>query len=314
MRGADFLLPVIPMKPLHTQILRTLLYYDIWQYPLTAKELYTFLPANPITFDEFGLKLRADGPGDSVLIEQGHYFVKGRPVDVVGLRKQRERHARLLWHAARISTHIIKRFPFVRGIFVSGDLSKNATTSKSDVDFFIITDPNRLWIARTLLILFKKVFLFNSKKFFCLNYFVASDHLMLDERNIYTASEVAHLRPLYNSGLFTEYLRANKWIVDFFPNFEPENISYRQKTNNRQSAVQRILEVAFQLLPLDRLDEYLLRKMKAVWAKRYPDYDDATRNRIFRCTKHESRAYGGNFEDKVLTLYEQRLREFGVGD
>lgn len=313
MRGANFLLPAMPMKPLQAQILRTLLYYDIWQYPLTARELYTFLPANPMTFDEFEMKLRADGPGNHVLVEQEHYFVRGRPPDIVDQRKRRERHARLLWHAAHVSMQIIKRFPFVRGICVSGDLSKNATTRESDVDFFIITEPNRLWITRTLLILFKKTFLFNSKKFFCLNYFVTFDHLTLDERNIYAATEVAHLKPLYNSRLFTEYLGANKWITDFFPNFDLRHLSF-QKTNNRQSLVQKTLEFAFLLLPVDRLDDYLLRKMKGVWASRYPEYDETTRNRIFRCTKCESRAYGGNFEDKVLAIYEQKMRDFGVSD
>lgn len=301
------------MKPLHTQILRTLLYYDIWQYPLTARQVYSFLPSGPMKFDEFETKLCAEGPGDNVVVVEGLYFVRNRDSSIVTQRIERERHARRLWLGARVAMHIIKRCPFVRGIFVSGDLSKNATTRKSDVDFFILTEPNRLWIARTLLILFKKVFLFNSKKFFCLNYFAASDHLLLDGRNIYTATEVAHLKPLFSSDLFVEYLSANSWIIDFFPNFQRDEF-VSPKVNNRRSLLQKFLELLFLLVPAEQLDDYLLRRMRGVWARRYPDYDPSTRDRIFRCTKHESRAYGGNFEDKVLALYEQKLREFGVSD
>jgi hypothetical protein len=209
--------------------------------------------------------------------------------------------------------HVIKRFPFVRGIMVSGDLSKNATNQDSDVDFFIVTEPNRLWIARTLLIIFKKTVLLNKKKFFCLNYFATSDHLVLDDQNIFLATEIAHLKPLYNADLFFHYLEVNNWIKRFFPNFDIHQFDL-PKTGNRASLLQRLLELPFVFIPADKLDTYLLKKMRAVWKRRYPGYDDETRDRIFRCTKHESRAYVGNFEEKILTLYDQRLREFGVAD
>ncbi len=299
------------MKPLHTEILRALLYYDIWHYPLTARELFAFLPVNSMTFEDFARNIEVNGPGANVFVEDGHYFVRGKSPAIVQQRGEKERHARHLWNWARLSMHIIKRFPFVRGVFVSGDLSKNATNRNSDVDFFIVTEPNRLWITRSLLILFKKTVLLNRKKFFCLNYFATTDHLALDGQNIFLATEIAHLKPLYNSELFARYLEANRWIADYFPNFNVQHLPL-PKTNNRQSIIQKLFEMLFSLVPADKLDNYLLQRMKGVWARRYPEYDENTRERIFRCTKYESRAYVGNFEEKVLALYEQRLREFGV--
>jgi hypothetical protein len=299
------------MAPLHTEILRTLLYYDIWHHPLTAKELFLFLPVNSLTFDEFLLNLKINGPGSSVLSESSHFFLKGKSPAIVAQRKEKERSAKRLWHWARVSAHIIKRFPFVRGVFVSGDLSKNVTNKHSDVDFFIVTEPNRLWIARTMLILFKKVFLLNRKKFFCLNSFATSDHMTLEEQNVFVATEVAHLKPLYSSELFGKYLQANVWIRRFFPNYDVHELPL-PKVNDRQSILQRIAEFVLSFFPLDALDTFLLEKMKGVWAKRYPEYDKDTRERIFRCTKYESRAYVGNFEEKILALYEQKLRAFGV--
>jgi hypothetical protein len=207
--------------------------------------------------------------------------------------------------------HIIRRFPFVRAVFVSGDLSKNVATRKSDIDFFILTEPDRLWIARTLLILFKKTFLLNRKKYFCLNSFATTDHLTLDERNIFLATEIATLTPLSNSALFTRYRRANAWIREYFPNFADENTG-APPVCNRGSLIQKLLEYPFRFIPAGRLDSYLLAMMERTWARRYPEFDEETRNRIFRCTKNESRAYAGNFQDKILAVYAQRLREFGV--
>ncbi|MER3523130.1 MAG: hypothetical protein C4326_03475 [Ignavibacteria bacterium] len=291
-------------------VLRTLLYYDIWSHPLTEEELFTFLPVNSMTFEQFREQLRAM-PRDVVTSRDGFYFLTAKSSAVVKQRLRRMRHARRMWLLARFGTHVIKRFPFVRAVFVSGDLSKNATHKKSDVDFFIVTEPGRLWITRTLLVLFKKVVFLNSKKFFCINSLVATDALQFDEHNIYTATEVATLKPLYNSKLFFEYLKANEWIKQYFPNFEPKNL-WLPACNNKASVLQRLLELPFRLIDADRLDVRLMEMMRRVWAQRYPTVDEQTRARIFRCTRGDSRAFVGNFQEAILALYAQRLNRFGL--
>ncbi len=299
------------MNQLHADILRTLLYYDIWHHPLTAGELYSFLPSNSISPDEFNHLLENAISQDSILHDEGYYFVRGKTNAVIQFRRQKERHARSMWRMAGLATRVIKQFPFVRAVFVSGDLSKNVTNSKSDVDFFILTEPGRLWITRTLLISFKKIFLFNSKKYFCINYLSSTDHLVFDEQNLFTATEIATLKPLYGSALFSRYLEANKWIRSYFPNFSIRVIAMPQ-FNDRVGLFQRLLEWPFRFIDAEQLDIKLMNKMQAIWRKRYPDFDEETHARIFRCTRDESRAYIGNFQEKILALYEQRLKQFGV--
>ena len=63
----------------------------------------------------------------------------------------------------------ISKFPYIENVSISGALSKNYYNNDGDIDFFLITQPNRLWIARTLLIIYKKMFLLNSRKYFCVN-------------------------------------------------------------------------------------------------------------------------------------------------
>ena len=299
--------------PLKNDILRTLLYFDIWSYPLDSKELYTFLPVGSITLDQFRQELATLTLGDVLLGKDGYYFVGNRTPDIVDERRRREKHADGMWFWARVSMHLIKRFPFVRAVFVSGELSKNVTQKGSDVDFFILTEPNRLWIARTLLIGFKKLFLFNKKKYFCLNSFVSTARLELEDRSIYTAVEIATLKPLFNMQAFLQYLDANRWIKDYFPNFDISNFTL-PRVSERKSLLQWFLELPFQVLDATRLDRYLMKSMSEIWAARYPHFDERTREKIFRCTPTESRAYVGNFEDEILALYERRLREFGVED
>jgi hypothetical protein len=297
--------------PLDEAILRTLAYYDIWSYPLTESELYNFLPCNSLGLPDFRTMMRTSGPGRSTREHEGYYFLSSREEDVVGHRVTMEENAKKLWKRAMVSMHVIKRFPFVRGIFVSGDLSKNATTPESDIDFVIVTARNRLWIARTLLIFFKKTILGNSKKYFCLNYFVSEDRMELDDQNIFTATEIGHLKPLYGSDMFEKYLKENEWIKSFFPNFDKSLLSLPQ-INDRPSVIRRLIEVLFSVLPADKIDRHLMARMAALWKTRYPDFTDEVRARIFRSTRSESRAYAGNYQDRILRMYRQKLVELGV--
>jgi hypothetical protein len=301
---------MIPPRP---EVLQSLLYYDIWGYPLTLRELYAFLPVRVDSFEEFERHVGHLVERGEISADRGYFYAPGRDPEAVDRRLAGQAHARKLWAMARVSMHIIKRFPFVRAVFVSGDLSKNSTHRTSDVDFLILTAPGRLWVSRTLLILFKKLVLLNKKKYFCLNSFATVERMTVDERNIYQATEVAQLKPLFGTGHFLAYLKANDWIRDFFPNFSLSALML-PPVNNRPSLLQKCLEMPLRILPLDRIDTALLRAMERVWERRYPQYDAVTRATIFRCTKSESRAYVGNFQEKVLALYDARLRDYGIID
>ena len=291
-------------------VISTLLYYDIWRYPLTAPEIHAFYPLTAPSRERFTRALD-DMVRDGALCAGGEfYWLPGRD-RLADERERRQAHARRMWFMARCAARVIRAFPFVRAVFVSGDLSKNATGRGSDVDFLILTEPCRLWIARTLLVLFKKTLLFNSRKFFCINSFAATDALVVAERNIYQATEIAQLKPLYNTALFRAYLAANRWIWDFFPNFDTAALGLPRATE-RRSRLQRLAEYPFRFLPADRIDAALMRAMRRTWARRHPDLDARTREEIFRCAPGESRAYAGNFQGKVLGAYAARLRAHGV--
>ena len=299
------------MRPLRTSILRTLLYYDIFDHPLTNSEILTFLPTNSVSAGDVEVALNALVREGSVRVSDGFYFIRenGRALSCERIEKQ-ARAARL-WKIARVVTNLIKQFPFVRAVMVSGDLSKNVASEDSDIDFFIITKSRRLWICRTLLVLFKKIFLLNSKKYFCINYYISVDQLEVKERNIYIATEIAHLKSTYNEDLHHFFLEANCWIKEYFPNLEwTRNGSSLNGSHFR--LLQSLLELPFRAKWADRIDERLMETMKKIWKIRYPKLTNEQRDRMFRCRASESRAHGGNFEEKILTAYAGRLEQWGL--
>jgi hypothetical protein len=304
--------PAVPPDSPHPEaILRTLLYYDLWAHPLTAAELALFLPLRMEDGSTLEGGLQEALAAGIVHTAGGFYFPAHRDSTVAIQRARKERRAIRYWPVARLFMHLIKRCPFVRSVMVSGELSKNVWSDGGDIDFFILTAPRRLWLTRSLLVLFKKTVLFNRKKFFCLNYFATTDGLLEADRNIYVATEVAHVKPLYASRPYLQYLEHNRWIDGFFPNLVPACLP-APRVSERRSALQGILEAALSVLPLDTLDQRLEKMWVGVWARRYAHLSDQTRQRAFTSTGTVSRAYAGDFQEKILTEYRSRLNLYGL--
>src|SRR5688572_20817381 len=207
------------------QIIRTLLYYDIFNYPLTSKEIFQFLGTKHQ--DESSLKTSLQGLCERQIIYrfQNLYGLKNSS-SLAERRLKGNNEAEKYLQLAKKKGNFISKFPFVRAVLASGSLSKGYMDENSDLDFFIITEPNRLWIARTLLVMYKRIFLFNSHKYFCVNYFVDEKHLEIEEKNLFTATELATVIPLYGSKQYESLQQENVWLKIFFPNYSQRSTDY----------------------------------------------------------------------------------------
>lgn len=304
------------MEILKSNIMRTLLYYDIFRHPLSGEEIYSFLPQNSVTKEEIISSLAeiTGGGQGEIEVNNGYYYIKPN-AEYVKTRLEKEKYSAKMWKTAYRITHIIKRFPFVRSVIATGSLSKNSSDDKSDLDFMVITSPHRLWVARTLLMLFKKTVLLNSKKYFCVNYFIASDNMNIEEQNIYTATEIVTLKATYNTALLEEFIQKNLWVRDFFPNYTPNDHPLNKagcRVNNKPSVLQKVMELFFPGTFGSRLDDYLREKTKLHWKKKYSHMAEADRNFRLKSTKTESKAHPHSVQKAILALYEEKLRQYGL--
>src|SRR6478736_6051578 len=206
--------------PLSKSILRTLLYFDMFKYPLTAEEVFHHLQTNHVTTDDVREELKSMSQQSLIYSLNTFYSVQNN-ISLESRRKQGNLLAKKYLTIAEAKAKLIASFPFVRAVMASGSLSKEYMDEKSDLDFFIVTKPKRLWIARTLLVIYKRIFLSGSHKFFCVNYFVDEEHLEIEEKNLFTATELATLMPLYGKEHYSRLIEANRWVKNFLPNFKP---------------------------------------------------------------------------------------------
>jgi predicted nucleotidyltransferase len=134
------------LTPLQRAIILTLLYSDLFDYPLTAAEIRRYLPADCPPSDAWD---RALTPliGQWVTRADDYFVLAGRG-SIVETRRERHAQGARLWRWAERYAAWMGRVPFVRMVGVCGSLAAGNATADADVDVFIITAKNRLWTVQ----------------------------------------------------------------------------------------------------------------------------------------------------------------------
>lgn len=296
-------------KILAHELLKTLLYFDIFHYPLKARELRKFCGINTAP-EEVESELGFFEKLGYLQCKDGFYTSSQEDISMLIDRriKGNIQATEMLKKAAKYSI-LISYFPFVRGICLSGSLSKGYADKDSDVDYFIITEPGRLWLCRMMLAVFKRLFLFNSHKYFCVNYFIDSQSLEIPDKNIYTATELTTLVATYNTNMHRKLIQANAWIKSYFPNTLLEYISTEDIPANN-AWVKRFIEKWFPGKWGDILDDLCYKITLKKWRKKFNTFSKEEFELNLRSKKNVSKHHPRGFQTKILNAYQNHIKEF----
>lgn len=246
------------------KILAALAYFDLFNYPLSCEEIYLFMQMR-CEPEQMQVGLAHLVQLNIVFPIGGYYALKNEDSMVQRRENGGDLASKLLKKAESISNFIIK-FPYVRGIAVSGSLSKKFADKDSDIDFFIITAANRLWIARSFLHLLKKfTFLVNKQHYFCMNYFVDEHHTQIVEKNLFTATEIVTLIPLQGDVYFESFFSSNAWTRTYLPN---QLLRVATAHPVKRNVVTRIIEAFFNNRLGEAIDNFLRRLTARSWDKK----------------------------------------------
>lgn len=295
------------LPPLDSALVQTLLYFDIFKYPLSADELLRTCGVK-LPDPEIGRKSLQNLEQKGYINREGEFYFVGEGEGYVERRLRGNELAEKRMVKARKVSRFIGSFPYVKAVMLSGSLSKNYMESDSDLDFFIVTRPGRLWVARTMLILYKKIILLNSHRNFCVNYFVDTDHLDIEDRNIFTATEVVYLLPTYNRKAYDRFRERNAWADEVFPNFGNRNTD--QCHVERRSFKARVIESLLNGSIGDRLDAWCMRQTFSRWQKKFPHLDTTRFEISLRTRKYVSKHHPQDFQKRVLDALADKIKHF----
>lgn len=286
-------------------ILATLAYFDIFNYPLTSGEIYLFLK-NKYDQNEFEAEIRCL-VGSCMIYQFGSFYtLKNDYLLIVRRCEGNKKAARLIDIAGKIGDILIK-FPYVRGIAISGSLSKNFADENSDIDLFIITAKNRLWIARTLMHAFKKLtFLVNKQDYFCMNYYIDEVQLEIVEKTIYTAIEIVTLIPLQGDNIIEKFYAENAWTREYLPN---KIMRLSSAKAVRPSFFKALFEAVFNNPAGNVIDNMLMKLTASRWLKKTRLKKRNAKGLIMAMdmSKHHAKPDPGNFQADLLKQYNDKI-------
>jgi hypothetical protein len=296
---------------LRSSILKVFAYFDMFSHPLSVEEVHYYLDTPA---EEFPVRKEIEA-----LIKEGRLFRTGQYVSLrnePALEDKRNAghlHADKLLLIANKGARFLFQFPYVRGVCISGSLSKRSADENADIDYFIITRAGRLWIARTLMHLYKKLtYLRGHQHRYCMNYYIDEEALEIKEKNIFTATELLTLMPASGNGGLIRFFNANDWAANWYPQYRHRN--RQAESTPKASLLKRCLERLMDNRLGDRLDDFLRNLTAHRWKVKEQRGDLNMRGikMSLQCGKHYSRPNPDNFQQKILHRYNRKVKELAT--
>lgn len=236
-------------------VLNTLGYRSVFNYPLsiyqlntllvTPKEIKNFLVNNAIK------DLRKKG---DVKQRVGKYYLKGKRAvnwDV------RAKNSNKLLEELKPTIDALQVIPWIKLLAVTGSVAAYNARKQDDIDIFIVTKKNRLWLTRLFVTMILKVLgKYRTEdapeKKICPNIYVPEDNMYwpVKKQNVYVAHEILMMHPIINrDDIYFEFMRKNDWVFKYFSNFKI-TLKRIKKTNEKESSLLDLTELLAQKLQI----------------------------------------------------------------
>jgi hypothetical protein len=288
------------------EILLALAYFDVFSYPLTKVQLISFIACvitNDFQIDEALHRLMQK---DLVHSSLGYFYLSTNTDEIVASRMDNELRAVKMLKRARWVSFFLKQVPFVRAVFLTGSLSKHVVPHKGDIDFMIVTEFNRLWVCKMILTGFRRIFLLNSKKYFCINLMVTENAIHFPNHNYFNAVEIATTQVIWNTAAFVKYQKENDWIYKYLPNWQPLKDGLRLLSNSR-SPLQMLYESVLNVLNLDVMNTSLMHIARKFWRKKHKTLNEDKFDSVIQCKPDISSVWHDDHQSHILDEFHQRL-------
>jgi hypothetical protein len=167
------------------EIKKVIVFFDLFDYPLTALEIFNHLEQK---FSLVDVNTALDSLLDILGNKYGFYFLQGRD-SLVELRQSRYNYSVRKLKIARRYARVFSFLPYIKVITLANVIGAHNMRDEGDIDLFIISTSKRLWLTRFFCaglakILNKRPTQTIKKDKLCLSFYISNDNLNLDELKI----------------------------------------------------------------------------------------------------------------------------------
>ncbi|NUM25644.1 MAG: hypothetical protein HUU49_03420 [Candidatus Buchananbacteria bacterium] len=255
---------------LERSVLRTLAFFDIFDYPLTLVELHKWLyqPARQHNLSDILTVVQSENLKGIIQHQFGFYFFAGRQA-IIRIRLERYQIAEKKFKIALKTVRFLRWLSVVEMVAVCNNVGYNNGTEKSDIDFFMIISKGRLWWGRLMITLITTILGVRRHGVrivdrVCLSFYTATNHLNLTDISLkpldpYLVYWFATLAPIYSKQkTYQNFMAANDWLKTDLPNF------YQTHLTSRREITDSPLVVAYH-----KLDRFFVTSWLGRWAERF---------------------------------------------
>lgn len=255
---------------LEQSIFKTVAYFSLFDFPLTAFEVWKWLlqPSAVYRLEDVQLVLTtSDWIKNRLVFENGFFVLRGKE-GTVATRHERFLDATRKFKRLRRVAWYLAFLPMVKSLTVCNTLAWMNTKAESDIDLFVGVKPGCLWTARAFAVLPFALLGLRPKAGaidpLCFSFFASTEvadlrPLRLNNHDVYLASWTRSLVPVADKGVFGDFVQKNDWVSGIFPNsfaVRPAR-SRRMKTWNAHPDLARWMEPLFRRLQQSRLPKEL---------------------------------------------------------
>ncbi|MBP8960936.1 nucleotidyltransferase domain-containing protein [Patescibacteria group bacterium] len=215
-------------RDIEEAILGALRYSNIFSYPLSFFQIGLYL-GQKTSIEELQKNLKILVKKKAITKRENVY--KLTKVQNVNWNQKQAQSKKLFKKYSKLLKKL-EKIPWIQMIALTGSVAASNPEENDDIDIFIITKKNRLWITRFFIVVYLKAWNTyrteqepNGK--ICPNLLITENNMVWpqDKQNLYVASEIVRMQPVFDrENAYLRFLTKNKWIEKYFPNFIFEGV------------------------------------------------------------------------------------------
>lgn len=284
-------------------ILHTLIYADVFHFPLTEREIHHFLIGVPAQVADVHHALQHSPRLQAHTTRvNGYVTLRGCEHDAE-TRHAHDQASAALWGAAVHYGALLAHLPFVRMVAITGALAmRNAEHPDDDIDYLIVTERGRVWLTRLLVVIVVRLARLRGVDL-CPNYVLAETALVQERCDLFVAHELAQMIPVAGMRLYNAMREANRWSAELLPNADAPLYA---EADRAPRGVRRVLQRAAELLLRTPIGDILERwEYRRKLRKFAPRAQEPTSGAVI-----DDQQAKGHFNDhglRIMAAFQARL-------
>lgn len=287
-------------------------YRDVFNAPVLIDDLKKWIgvqSSNQESFDKALHELKEE----KLVIELDSYLACPAKKEIILNQKRKSDLTHQIIKKGQRGLTLLSKIPFVKFVGISGSIAADNPTNdykqtQIDLDLFVITAKNTLWIFVTIERIFTNVVrFFRGNHFYCLNYITDESFLEIFNKSFYTATELVNLKPVTDKGVYVNLISCNKWVEKYYHEGCIVNVESTIKENTRFERILAPINWMFFILfgflrSLKRLDLAGIRELKT-------SFDPNQRFNMLRASNARG-GYQGVVSKRFKQLFRQNFRRY----